>query len=354
MPRADPHQKRTPQSARQETPATPAGEAPEAVRSGCVVAGCATFAAVLVIILVAVEILSSELRFGVDEPSHVRVPAVSPEGTFKAVSVGYAHACGLRTNGTIACWGRNSYGRAAPPAGAFTSVAVGDSFSCGSRVEGDTECWGAIANNGGTYVQISGGEVHACGRESSGRVNCWGRAALPKDIPRLFWGVDSWDTYDPVTSPPGGPFVNIDVGGAIGCGVLADGSLQCWPDEWTEWAGRGTVPTGHFASVSVGWGDACALRSDRTVVCWAWKIGLLDGLASPPGEFAAIDAGSNHACGLRMDGTIFCWGGNDVGQSAPPAGTFVSVSVGYGHACATRKDATVACWGMYPEGTEVH
>jgi hypothetical protein len=35
------------------------------------------------------------------------------------VSAGINHTCGVRTNGTVACWGRNDYGQASPP------VAVG-------------------------------------------------------------------------------------------------------------------------------------------------------------------------------------------------------------------------------------
>ncbi len=46
-------------------------------------------------------------------------------GTFASVSAGAYHTCGVRTDGTIACWGDNDYGQAAPPGGIFTSVSAG-------------------------------------------------------------------------------------------------------------------------------------------------------------------------------------------------------------------------------------
>ena len=31
------------------------------------------------------------------------------------ISAGSAHTCGVRTDGTLACWGANDFGRAPPP-----------------------------------------------------------------------------------------------------------------------------------------------------------------------------------------------------------------------------------------------
>ena len=31
------------------------------------------------------------------------------------ISAGFEHSCGVRTDGTLACWGRNEFGQASPP-----------------------------------------------------------------------------------------------------------------------------------------------------------------------------------------------------------------------------------------------
>jgi alpha-tubulin suppressor-like RCC1 family protein len=40
-------------------------------------------------------------------------------------SAGDDHTCGLKVDGTLACWGNNDVGEIAPPAGTFTQVSAG-------------------------------------------------------------------------------------------------------------------------------------------------------------------------------------------------------------------------------------
>lgn len=40
-------------------------------------------------------------------------------GLVERVSAALGYACALENDGTVACWGRNDYGNAAPPAGTF-------------------------------------------------------------------------------------------------------------------------------------------------------------------------------------------------------------------------------------------
>lgn len=77
-----------------------------------------------------------------------------PAGTFASVSAGVshyeeelgigAHTCGVRADGTIACWGPDKSGQNAPPPGAF--VAIGSSpmgYTCALDAAGATTCWGS-------------------------------------------------------------------------------------------------------------------------------------------------------------------------------------------------------------------
>ena len=44
-------------------------------------------------------------------------------GGFTQVSAGYLHTCGVKMDGTLACWGRNDSGQATPPSPADGGIA---------------------------------------------------------------------------------------------------------------------------------------------------------------------------------------------------------------------------------------
>ena len=65
-------------------------------------------------------------------------------GPFRAFSVGWNHACAIKGDGTLACWGSNLYGQATPPAGRYVHVSSGERHSCAIREDGTRTCWGAV------------------------------------------------------------------------------------------------------------------------------------------------------------------------------------------------------------------
>ena len=69
------------------------------------------------------------------------------EGKFASVSAGSNHTCGLRLDGSVACWGRAQEGQATPPEGEFSSVSAGGSHNCGLRLAGSVACWGSQVCN---------------------------------------------------------------------------------------------------------------------------------------------------------------------------------------------------------------
>ena len=54
-----------------------------------------------------------------------------PEAEFASVSAGGIHTCGVKTDGSVACWGYDDSGQATPPAGEFASVSAGGGHTCG-------------------------------------------------------------------------------------------------------------------------------------------------------------------------------------------------------------------------------
>jgi alpha-tubulin suppressor-like RCC1 family protein len=142
---------------------------------------------------------------------------VSPQGTPGPVSgltdaaevqMGYTFACARRTNGHVICWGANAAGeigdgtrgstlRLAPTTevtGITDAIAssVGDAHACALRADRTLVCWG---NNGSGEIgdgtttlrttpvsvrglsnvaQVSVGDDHACALLADGTVTCWG------------------------------------------------------------------------------------------------------------------------------------------------------------------------------------
>ncbi len=62
-----------------------------------------------------------------------------------SVSVGQEHTCGVRTDGSVACWGDDKYGQATPPGGEFVAVSAGGYHTCGLITGGSVICWGSQA-----------------------------------------------------------------------------------------------------------------------------------------------------------------------------------------------------------------
>ena len=58
-------------------------------------------------------------------------------GECVSVGAGGGRTCGLRTDGSVECWGKVIV----PPTGKFTSVDSGTT-ACGVRNDGALECWG--------------------------------------------------------------------------------------------------------------------------------------------------------------------------------------------------------------------
>ena len=74
-------------------------------------------------------------------------PSGVPSGTFISIDAGEDHTCGLRTDGTITCWGINDRGQTNAPGGVSTSVVATSRLSCGWRPDGTHQCWGENRNN---------------------------------------------------------------------------------------------------------------------------------------------------------------------------------------------------------------
>ena len=271
-----------------------------------------------------------------DESGTFLLVAQSGQGSapdsFTQVSAGGAHSCGLRTDGSIECWGDNGFGRSDAPGGSFTQVSAGGAHSCGLRTDGSIECWGdneygGLDASGGSFTQVSARGAHSCGLRTDGSIECWGA---------------NWYGQ---SDAPGGSFTQVSAGTLHSCGLRTDGSIECWGNNEYR---QSDAPGGSFTQVSAGTVHSCGLRTDGSIECWGNnQSGESD---APGGSFTQVSAGGEHSCGLRTDGSIECWGNNEYGGLDASGGSFTQVSAGGEHSCGLRTDGSIECWGNNQSG----
>jgi len=301
-----------------------------------------------------------------------------------AVGVGRNHACALRADGRVFCWGARSSGQlgdganvgfSAVPVAVDTSTALGNAIAlavghdhtCALAADGGVLCWGS--NGGGQLGRNTLGEVIS---------------AVPIEV----------DTTSGLTR-----VVAITAGFLHTCGLRADGRALCWGSNDLGQLGNGTV---NFAAnfvpsevsglrsivaLTAGSTHTCGLRADGRAFCWGGSSeGRVLGNSGAPepralassevfgvaGSISAttVVAGSVYTCALRANGTAACWGDNAVGQvgsgttttpqvspvsvlrdTGNPAirevlSNLVALAAGGSHTCALRADGEVLCWGL--------
>ena len=241
--------------------------------------------------------------------------------TFRSISAGADHTCGVSTNNRAFCWGNNEW-RQLGKGTVFTSmptlvsetlsfakITAGTSFTCGITTGGETYCWGAN--------QL--GQVGDGGKISYGNVF----VSAPQKV------------------VGGQTFQSVSLGNQYTCAVAVGGQGYCWGSNNTKLgsgnqSGDTSTPApmigGHtFQQISAGYGHACGVTSTQAVYCWgsngSGQLGssVLGGTGTPSragnlvaSEVAASGIGTgsgSHSCAISQDRlTVWCWGRNDMGQ----------------------------------------
>ncbi|MBV9788868.1 MAG: S8 family serine peptidase [Chloroflexi bacterium] len=287
-----------------------------------------------------------------------------PSGSFSQLSTGGIHTCAIRTNGTIACWGNNVNGQATPPSGTFTHVSSGRTNNCALGTSQTLACWGLNLSGqssppSGTFSQVSAGSEHVCGIRTSGTIACWGLNSSGQSSPPsgTFSQVSAGNNHTCAidlaglvvcwgsnssgkATPPSGTFSQVGAGDEFSCGLLTNQTVACWG---SSSSGKTTPPSSTFTQIDVGGTFTCGLRTDYTLACWGHNS---YGQANPPSiSITQVNAGDTHTCGLRTDQTIDCWGSNGNDKITAPSGTFTQIDAGGEHTCAVRTSQALACWG---------
>ena len=155
----------------------------------------------------------------------VELPQPATAAAYRAVTAGEGHSCGLRSDDTITCWGRNDSGQSDAPAGSFKAVTAGGEHSCGLRSDDTITCWGpnfygeSDAPAGSFKAVTAGQENHSCGLRSDDTITCWG------------------SNFAGRSDAPAGSFKAVTAGRVHSCGLRSDDTITCWPSlpEGVSW-----------------------------------------------------------------------------------------------------------------------
>jgi hypothetical protein len=255
---------------------------------------------------------------------------------FKVTTVSYngTFGCGVKADGTVWCWGNNSYGE----------LGIGDLTVSSSTppVEVVTAA-GGTALSGITSVGVSDTGYTACAIGASGAVWCWGYGAYGQ----LGNGFKNNSSY---ATP-----------------VLVDSSAA-------QFSGAQTI--------SLSYEHACVYKTDKTVWCWGdntyGEVGVgstattilyptqVTNLQTSALDVIASDEPYGNSCAATADGSAYCWGGNSYdslgnglmsGMAIVPTQVLTAAATpltmvtrvinwisGY-KLCAQRSDLSVWCWG---------
>jgi alpha-tubulin suppressor-like RCC1 family protein len=189
---------------------------------------------------------------------------VAANETFREVSTGQGHACAIRQDGALFCWGRNTSGQLG------LGDAAADQVRSPQRVGKDMN-----------WQTLGVGQEHTCAIRMDGFLWCWGSnvelalgyptpggATLVK-VPMRVAGMTKWR--------------QVSASRLDSCAVSTDGAGYCWGRGDEGQLGNGTtdskgVPTrigkdNDWMELAVSWFYNCGRRRDDSVWCWGQNDG---------------------------------------------------------------------------------
>lgn len=283
----------------------------------------------------------------------------------RKVAAGGRHMCALKQDGTVWCWGDNTYGQ----------VGDGDDTVL-------TRITPVQVTSLANVVAVDAGWYHSCALTAAGAMYCWGR----NENGEIGDGsIDDRHTPVAVTGL-GSAVAAISIGQYYSCALLDNGGVRCWGDNYFGQLGDGTridrhVPTSiddadNYAQIAAGGDHSCGLTTSGAAKCWGYngygQVGdgsddnyvespiPVDGLESAT---TLIATGSSHSCAVQ-GGTLKCWGANnnyqlgDGGHANQPlpepitaiSGTITGVTLGNDSSCVLMSSGNTLCFG-YDYGT---
>jgi alpha-tubulin suppressor-like RCC1 family protein len=200
----------------------------------------------------------------------------------KSIAVGGWHACAIREDKSLWCWGDGTYGQLG--------------FEAPDYCEGAHEAPGAPCSLAPQkvpgiegVVDVDLGADHTCAVVEGGDVYCWGAGSFGQ------LGMGTLDAIKVPTRVEGlAPAIAIAAGTLHTCAIVEGGEVWCW-----GWNAKGQLGSAVEEQCMEGEASPCS----KLPVAVPIVVG---------GVF--LDAGTSHTCAVVGDGNMYCWGDNASGQ----------------------------------------
>ena len=160
------------------------------------------------------------------------VPSLVGGGlSWKAVTIGYRHVCGLTTSYRAFCWGFNSRGQ------------LGD----GTTHPTLARTYPTEVYSGGPWQSIEAGDLHTCGLDMDGGLACWGN----NDKGQLGIGT-TVDKVVPTSVSSNVRWASISLQQTgRSCGLSVQGVAYCWGQN--DAFENGAAPNTYFTTPIAAW-----------------------------------------------------------------------------------------------------
>lgn len=320
-----------------------------------------------------------------------------PKQVAKIISGGN-HSCAIIYDGTMKCWGNNSFGQ----------LGLGHTDNIGNDEKPSST---AALSFGQPIVDASAGLTHTCVLLTDGSVKCFGsndRGQLGQGHTDNLGDNESLDSIPAVNL--GRNAIKIYSGTKYNCALLDNHQVKCWGENNFGQLGYGhtnslgddedldsygNVPLGDTAVSldisTISYHTCAVLTSNSSLKCWGLNnqgqlgYGHTNNLGDDeqPSSYGGVSFGQNilqvatgfsHTCALSDGQQVRCWGSNSVGQSglgsmtsigddeAPDSVGFLNfglsgikmVATGNNHSCVIGLNESLHCFGLGSNGQTGH
>jgi hypothetical protein len=202
-----------------------------------------------------------------------------------SLTAGSHHACALRRDGRVACWGASGLGQRGVVGDTGSDEPALVPFITGAR-------------------RLTAGERHTCAVLANASVWCWGAGEAGQIDPQVL---------DPTLTPRAAALPrarDVSAGARHTCVIALDSTVHCIGD-----VGPAPATVRDPVALTGGESAACALSADGVVQCWGPSIPddapVRAGVAVDAAEIAT---GRDRTCVRRRSGEVRCTATADVGR----------------------------------------